>query len=458
MATSNLNQKYTIEKYCSKIELSRALGTNLIEPFWREISEFRRKFAVELPLVDATRNKFFLTYIDSVQAKTAHANDRVTNFVNSIAKLSNGSISRYTFTRDMIKNSLREIARFNKIDVSDITLSNILDENPVEQKYITLAKYYRALNELRNNTYDNIDDSFLAKNYAILRGEEELICFYRENDVITASSQALVSRDYDQGVPSHLIDSLMNDLLEYINNFDISIVTRIAAIFFMFNYIKPFEVYNMELASLLAKRLLSSTSIDTSSIYIPIESFINDSQFFNEITREVKRTHDFTYAFLKASDLINNAFDISINRILEVHGSSLDQEVKIGSDEKKIKEEFGIKVEKPVIKEAKPLTKKEIQTVLESRVVTKEEPLSEKELKQRANDLLESNPFLKKGQAHFYVRHCTIGKYYTIQQYVKAEGCVYETARTSMDNLAKPGYYRREQIKNKFVYTPISKE
>ena len=75
-----------------------------------------------------------------------------------------------------------------------------------------------------------------------------------------------------------------------------------------------------------------------------------------------------------------------------------------------------------------------------------------------AQNLLEQDPFLKKGQAHFYVRHCTMGKYYTIQQYKKCEGCVYETARTSMDNLAKLGYYRREQVKNKFVYTPISKE
>ena len=74
------------------------------------------------------------------------------------------------------------------------------------------------------------------------------------------------------------------------------------------------------------------------------------------------------------------------------------------------------------------------------------------------NDLLEMDPMLKKSQAHFYVHHCTQGRYYTIQQFVKFEGCVYETGRTSMDDLAKLGYYRRDQIKNKFVYTPINKE
>ena len=84
--------------------------------------------------------------------------------------------------------------------------------------------------------------------------------------------------------------------------------------------------------------------------------------------------------------------------------------------------------------------------------------LSEKEIRAKINDLLETDPYLNKEQADFYVRHSTYGKYYSIQQYVKCEKVVYETARTAMERLAKGGYYRREQIKNKFVYTPINKE
>ena len=85
-------------------------------------------------------------------------------------------------------------------------------------------------------------------------------------------------------------------------------------------------------------------------------------------------------------------------------------------------------------------------------------PSDEKSLNIMEEDLLESDPLLRPAQAHFYVRHCTLGKFYTIQQFKKAEGCVYETARTSMDNLAKRGYYKREQVKNKFVYTPIKRD
>ena len=457
MAIQDLNQRYTIEKYFSKQEVSRALGTNLIEPFWREISEFRRKFAIELPIFDASFIKYYLTYIDSVQGKTAQANDRVSSFVSSISKISNGSISEFTFVRDMLFGELKSIAKINNLDVSDITLSNIIQRIPVEPQYKILERYFESLQALRKDVFDNIDDSFLAKYYAILRGEEELTCFYREDDVETVASKSLIDKEYDQGIPSHLIDEVMAALLDYVNNFDISLVTRLSAIFFMFNYVKPFDLYNMELATLLAKRVLASTSIDSSCVFVPLESFLNDQSFFGEVSREVKRTHDFTYAFLRGAELINDSFDVAISKLSEVHITSIDKEVI--SDEHPIRSEVTPKPSAEIKKPAqKVLTKNQIQRNIESKTAVETIKLSEKELKAKMYDLLEQDPFLKKNQAYFYVRHCTPGRYYSIQQFVKEIGCVYETGRTSMDNLAKLGYYRREQIKNKFVYTPINKE
>ena len=84
--------------------------------------------------------------------------------------------------------------------------------------------------------------------------------------------------------------------------------------------------------------------------------------------------------------------------------------------------------------------------------------LDEKALKRLEEDLLESDPELKRGQAKFYARHCTMGKRYTIQQFKKEINCAYETARTSMDGLVELGYYRQEMVKNKKVYTPIKRK
>lgn len=80
--------------------------------------------------------------------------------------------------------------------------------------------------------------------------------------------------------------------------------------------------------------------------------------------------------------------------------------------------------------------------------------LSEKEAKEYMKYLLESNPNLNRKQASFLSTHCTPGRFYTIQQFKAHARCVYETARTSMDKLAREGYYEKLQVKNRFVYTP----
>ena len=83
--------------------------------------------------------------------------------------------------------------------------------------------------------------------------------------------------------------------------------------------------------------------------------------------------------------------------------------------------------------------------------------LSEKELKEAARYIAETHPSLKRSQANFYVSHCAVNSYYTIADYKKWTRCAYETARTSMDKLAEEGFYRKLQIKNKYVYTPIKR-
>jgi len=108
---------------------------------------------------------------------------------------------------------------------------------------------------------------------------------------------------------------------------------------------------------------------------------------------------------------------------------------------------------KNVLAPSRILTTEEL---LGSRMAYGEEPdyLTEKEVKEYIRYLLETNPSLNRKQASFLATHRTEGRYYTIQQYKKYAHCVYETARTSMDKLAKEGYYTKMQVKNRFVYTP----
>jgi hypothetical protein len=64
-----------------------------------------------------------------------------------------------------------------------------------------------------------------------------------------------------------------------------------------------------------------------------------------------------------------------------------------------------------------------------------------------------NEPSLKRGEAYFYARHCTIGKFNTISHSRKRSGAPLKRP-DFMDHLAG-SLFRNENDKNNFIYTPV---
>ena len=152
--------------------------------------------------------------------------------------------------------------------------------------------------------------------------------------------------------------------------------------------------------------------------------------------------------------------------------AELDQEeekVELVPEEEHFVEEEAKPVEAPKEEEKPaPVVEKVKEPVKEAPVIENRpqglavayipEELDEKTATRLEKHLLELDVRLKKDQAYFYARHCTLGMYYTIDQYKKACKCVYETARTSMEKLVEYGYYVKMLAGKKFVYTPVDRK
>ena len=67
--------------------------------------------------------------------------------------------------------------------------------------------------------------------------------------------------------------------------------------------------------------------------------------------------------------------------------------------------------------------------------------------------LLEYFPFLQKEQVMFYISHCKSGCYYTVKQYLEYNDVCYETARLHLMQLVSMGWYKKQKIGKKFVYS-----
>jgi len=453
MANADLSVRFTDEQYASKLDVMRALNTSLIDSIWRNIEEYRGRFARLLSLRDIAKSPLKITFAPNIVDKITNMERKLTRAMIQYGHLEMDSPERDVIKRDCYVSILQCVAREINLEPGEDAIHRLIDGESGDARLAPLENYYRALVHFEKHHLDPIDENFLADIYALLKGESELVSFYRERD-FSRPTQVVIGREYNFA-PVGMIEFLMRDLLDFITNSEISFVVKAIAAYYFIDYVKPFEMHNEEIAIFLMKSVLSHNDIAEVSAFIPLESLlVMRNENFRKIFLEVQKTNDLTYALIAATDLLLAEVEKFLDKVTRVKVTAAKKEfnaIDIQAPVEKKPEPKAAVVEPKKVEKAEPEPRIEAQLSIPKSPAV----LDENGIQQIAQSLLESDPHLRSKQAEFYARHCTIGKYYTISQYKKEMDVVYETARTSMDNLAKLGYYRREMIKTKFVYTPI---
>lgn len=466
MANENLAVRFTDESYASRIEVAKALGTNLIDSIWAQILNYRKQYRTNLKIYDIYKSPFYITLTSGVLEKIHVFEKHLNEIDENYCGLVNGSFEKENLENEILKVELKYLAQAKGTPLNDVALANIISGQNNNELYKPFVNYLYVLKSIDELALKEINANLLAEIKMMLEGNGDLISFYRTKDLSSNSPRVLINAEYNCA-PVSQIEPLMEALFAHCADHDVNLATKICGICFAIDYIKPFENCNEEVAMILSKLLIAKAYGKETSHILPLEYIFTKHLNLANVSKETQKTKDLTYYLNSAIMFLDEALSIFNNKMLQISKSGVEKEFFAEEEVKPI-------INKPVEETVEPAPSKEV-TVKEqvtprkiekvNEIITSKpkvdlndfKELDEKALKRAAEDLLESDPMLRPSQAHFYVRHCTVGKYYTIQMFKKAEGCVYETARTSMDNLARNGYYRREQIKNKFVYTPISK-
>ena len=401
MASNELGIRFTEAKYATKSEVIKDLRIQAIDSFWSNILAYRSQFNRYLNLKTIDRGLISLCCCSSINAL-------INNVENKILCLNREFIRIYSDANAM-KNVTNTI--FNKIAASN-DLSN----------YVELLAYaYSSYNSVNGEDY-------LAELFSKLTKITEITHFYRTDDSVTKEKTALIDRIY-KCAPSKLIEPMMNDLFVFANDMSLSAIAKFALIYFYMVYVRPFDSNSKELAMIYAKSVLAKDALGELAILLPFEEILFDDAMLDSYILETQKSLDFTYFakyFLeKAIPVIENMINTFKNMTCTPTPASSFEAVQ------------------PVFvaKANVSISEKESATVLNK----------------IENELVERDPSLKRKEAHFYSRHREIGKCYSIADYKRFSRCVYETARTSMDHLAQLGYYKKIQIKNKFVYETIER-
>ena len=491
MANNDLAFRFTENVYATKSEVSKELKMSLIDNIWSNIQGYRSSFNHYLTIKSIEKNALVFCICPAISTKINEVNVKLLRLTSDYFGLSSSSGDLSRFEDKCIGESLKIIAKMNDVDIDDMYIRNLLHGDLKDNggSFEPVINYYRALDFISKKYASPIDVDFLAELYSIITNNPQLTSFYRTEEDRNPENRVIIDRIYS-AAPTAYIESMMESLFSFIANSSLNCLVKALVTYYYVSYIKPFPKYSDEIALLLAKAVLAHNNFQGLGACLPLESLLTeDLNTVGRIFIEVQKTNDVTYFVNYGLKLLQQKCDMLLDILANEKSSQLKRDfyredvepaapeavsepvVEEPVPEKKAEVEEEVKVVKEVI-EPKPVVEAPVQErpVVQEKAMPRQEVreeiafgyippvIDEKAACRLEEHLLELDPSMKRGEAKFYARHCTIGKRYTIQQYKKAIGCAYETARTSMDHLVAMGYYRKEMVKNKNVYTPIPKK
>ena len=511
--------EFTENRYASRKEMSNEIGIVVPNEMWNKVLNYRANFMNKLSILDVSDRPINLCLYTTLASRCNQVDAKLLRLLNIANKLDAMNGSKQHFRVEMLTKILENVAENNGVFLETARIKKlIISENPYDEDEERLLNYVYALAYIEDNYGNNIDVDFLAGLYSKVSGVEELTYFYRNSEINDIDSLALVNRVY-RTAPSDKIEKMMDGLFSFIDTSELSALNKAIITFYYVTYVRPFKDFNDEIACLLAKSVFAHYSLGELGALLPVEKVLLErDEVIRKMYQEVQNSTDITYFVSpmvnKLDKDLDEGLDIarnhSLNEVKEdfYKADPVVEEVKeepvkeapkqvvetkkeetisddnllgllFEEDKAEEKKEEVVPQPEPVKEEPAPTPapkKEEKQVIVEK----KEEPeveeieeikelpqglavgalppeLDEKDAKRLEVNLLELDVRLKKGEAKFYARHCTLGRYYTIEQYKKLNRCVYETARTSMEHLVELGYYKKAKAGKKFVYTPIKR-
>lgn len=460
MANYELAIKYSNDVYATKKEVADYMRTPMVDSIWQNILDYRSHFMKTTELKHITGDLYSICLTPGINEKINNIERRMMRLYSQYIRLIINK-SDEIFRRLSYKDILEVVAKNYNLTLDEISLNRILSKNieAIPPELMVIYHYYLALEYMSKNYNVDVSSESYKTYLNIIQGIDNST--FRNSEISNILSKSLINKLY-LGIPVSSIDKALDSLNLFLKNNTFGMFVKAASVLYFTYYVKPMETYSEDLAILLFKNVLSNNGLDEVASALNFEELLSNKEELEKHILESQKNLDLTYVLMylinKTDAILDKAFKLLGNtKASEISKEMFEEDVKVTSIMPDLSD-LDEKIE--VRNTSNKLNHEESALNLNKSIAIQTLPtgLSEAEAKTLEEHLLEMNPNLSHGQAYFYARHCTIGMSYTISQYKKEIGCAYETARSSMDKLVYLGYYKKEILKNKFIYIPVKKK
>lgn len=463
-------RRFTDEEYLTKKMVASELRMSLIDGIWKSVNAYRMSnYAAASHLINRSKRPFHYVLTSAILSRLS-AFDAELRELDALCM--NLDESGY---RSLAVACCARYAEACGEDFSSASSALKVGAYVGNGKTKGLGAYYGALSRFSSLPHEDSDD-FLDALSAELGIEEGTL--YRDVDKKNIFTRLDAAWEYGDGVLSRDIPEFIEALRDYILDDPRPCFVKALVSLFYLDFISPFSKQSELLSYGYCKHVLFVAYPHLAPL-LPIEGAYRESEDHRDFTLSCLENNDLNYPIFEYIRFLSPRL-----RSIRDDLAKLEAERPIlaeKAEEKPVKADEPLPVAEEKPSPIEPLGQKEMEEPIEEKAekpkaapvpridkLPESQPselalyvprsgLSEKELKEAARYIAETHPSLKRSQANFYVSHCAVNSYYTIADYKKWTRCAYETARTSMDKLAEEGFYRKLQIKNKYVYTPIKR-
>lgn len=420
---------FTDDVYASKKDVEAYYNLTDVHKNWDNVLRYRTNFDVETELCDNDHNHYKICLTRKLLADGYGFQMKLLKDLILFASLNKKSQNDFVLKRKM--RAMQAVLYFSgRTNVNSETLEKLaLGEMENIPSSLFLADAY---SKAYNN--DFFHDGITVSNFGTVN--KKVIGSLEEEDIVYRTEAPTDIRNPLKPFAEKNIEEALKQVNMFLLQSDIPAIFRALSVLYFFASVRPYEYFNEGTAALISKNFLADEGFMTLGFTLDFESiaFAAGKEYFSK-AKLSETTLDLTY-------YLAHVFPFLIREEETMH----EELVSLKEEESKNPLPEG---DVPVNSTGEEAA--EVSFALPVFPVGK----GENEIEVTARKLREVYPQLKKKEAHFYAGHCTIGLNYTIEQFRREEKTVYETARTSMDDLAKRGFYRKNKIQKKFVYTPV---
>lgn len=457
--------RFSDEYYATKDEVKATLNMSSIDNIWDKIIEYRSLYTKMTQLKDIERKNFSVVLVPKISARIISLEKKLTKLFVKLSKIE-GTSQGDKIVQQCEYEILKIIANNYHIDISNEMLLSLINQSlsTVPPEYLVLVHYLKVNRYYLEHFSDPVSLNLILSMYAKLAEQEfnteQIDTLFRKTDLIKPVDHVFVGKHYE-AAPLDRIQDTMAQLVEFCNESALFSLVNATFVFFYLNYIKPFEYYNEEMSVLVFKYVLAHSDFDQLAYLLPFEEMISSDYLkrFESLMYESEMKLDMTYLLNWVLEFVESSIYHLSDKLVNLEVEQIKQENFMARKDETVEipvvRNFVLPKYEGNVNSSNIALKEVINYERKVSLPTLPIGLDEKDVNIIKDHLLEIYPSLKPCQADFYAKHCTIGKYYSIGQYKKEENVAYETARTSMDNLALLGFYKKEKVGNKFVYTPV---